>query len=73
MVNLYNNQRVMVVVARHEGGITLNDYVYLLNDDGTVKEFNSKDEAIEYLEANGIDEDDIEDIKFFDSETNDEL
>jgi hypothetical protein len=63
----------MVVVARHEGGITLNDYVYLLNDDGTVKEFNSKDEAIEYLEANGIDEDDIEDIKFFDSETNEEL
>ncbi len=63
----------MVVVARHEGGITLNDYVYLLNDDGTIKEFNSKDEAIEYLEANGIDEDDIEDIKFFDNETNEEL
>ena len=63
----------MVVVARHEEGITLNDYEYLLNEDGTVKEFNSKNEAIDFLRENGASNEEIYHYKFFDAETKEDV
>lgn len=58
-----------IVIARHINGITLNDYEYLLDENGNVREFKDKREAIDFLLDAGEDEDYIEDYKFLVSET----
>ncbi|UTC78125.1 hypothetical protein E4O04_08980 [Treponema sp. OMZ 799] len=63
----------MIIVARHEEGIGLNPLEHLLNDDGTEKEFESKDKAIEFLKKAGASDDDIYYMLFLDAETGKEL
>lgn len=45
----------------------MNDLEYLLDDEGNIKYFNSKDEAVKFLMDVGADEDDIECFKFIDT------
>lgn len=63
----------MIIVARHEEGIGLNQLEYLLNEDGTEKEFENKDKAIEFLKKAGASDDDIYYMLFLDAETGKEL
>ena len=46
---------------------------YLLNEDGTEKEFESKERAIEFLKSAGASEEDIYYMRFLDAETGKEL
>jgi len=41
---------MMIAIARHINGITINPYEYILNDDGDVITFNTKDECIQFLD-----------------------
>ena len=63
----------MIIVARHQEGIGLNPLEYLLNEDGTEKEFESKESAIEFLKEAGASEEDIYYMRFLDVETGKEL
>ena len=63
----------MIIVARHQEGIGLNPLEYLLNEDGTEKEFESKESAIEFLKSAGASDDDIYYMRFLDAETGKEL
>lgn len=63
----------MIIVAKHIENISLNDLEYLLDDEGNIKYFNSKDEAVEFLIDAGADEDDIEFFKFIDTVTQKEV
>jgi len=45
-----NNTTMMIAIARHINGITINPYEYILNDDGDVITFNTKDECIQFLD-----------------------
>ena len=63
----------MNVVARHIEGIGLNPLEYLLNEDGTEKEFESKEKAIEFLKSAGASSDDIYYMRFLDADTGKEL
>ena len=36
-------------IARHINGITLNEYEYILDDNGNAMTFNAKDECIQFL------------------------
>lgn len=63
----------MIIVARHQEGIGLNPLEYLLNEDGTEKEFESKERAIEFLKSAGASDDDIYYMSFLDAETGKEL
>lgn len=73
MVNLHNYNRRMIIVGKHIENISLNDLEYLLDDEGNIKYFNSKQEAVEFLTDAGADEDDIEWFKFIDTETQKEV
>lgn len=63
----------MIIVARHQEGIGLNPLEYLLNEDGTEKEFESKEIAIEFLKEAGASSEDIYFLKFLDAKTGEEL
>lgn len=63
----------MIIVAKHIENISLNDLEYLLDDEGNIKYFNSKDEAVKFLIDAGADEDDIEFFKFIDTVTQKEV
>ena len=63
----------MIIVARHQEGIGLNPLEYLLNEDGTEKEFESKESAIEFLKEAGASNEDIYFLKFLDAKTGEEL
>lgn len=63
----------MIIVAKHIENISLNDLEYLLDDEGNIKYFNSKDEAVKFLINAGADEDDIEFFKFIDTVTQKEV
>ena len=63
----------MIIVARHQEGIGLNPLEYLLNEDGTEKEFESKESAIEFLKEAGASSEDIYFLKFLDAKTGEEL
>jgi hypothetical protein len=41
----------MITVGRHEHGICLNDYEYILNEDGSIMEFSTKEAAVEFLNS----------------------
>ena len=47
-------------IERPIGELTLNGLEYLLNTDGSVKEFNSKAEAESFLFQNGVEKKDID-------------
>lgn len=51
---------VYVVVGRHINGISLNDYEYLLDEDGYMRQFASEIQAVEYLHSQGVTDDEIE-------------
>ena len=54
------------VVARHINNITLNDFEYLLDADGELMIFESREEAQEFLKSTGYTDDEIaESIRFF--------
>ena len=63
----------MIIVARHQEGIGLNPLECLLNEDGTEKEFESKESAIEFLKEAGASSEDIYFLKFLDAKTGEEL
>jgi hypothetical protein len=42
----------MKIIARHINGITLNPYEFICELNGEVKQFQSDDEAVEYLNEN---------------------
>ena len=48
-----------IIVARHIEGITINDYEYLLDENGEVMKFKSKDHAIGYLKKHGVTDEEI--------------
>ena len=62
-----------IVIGRHVNGITLNGYEYVLNEDGTMKVFKDKREAIDFLLDAGEHEDYIEDYKFVVYDTEEEF
>ena len=39
----------MKVIARHQEGISLNDYEYVLNEDNEVIYFETDEQAVEFL------------------------
>lgn len=39
----------MKVIARHEEGITINQYEFVLEENGEVKVFNDDDQALAFL------------------------
>ena len=53
-----------MIVARHINGITLNDYEYLLDEDGDVMEFDGETEAKDFLKSHGATDDDIDYLVF---------
>jgi hypothetical protein len=42
----------MKIIARHVNGITLNPYEFICELNGEVKQFQSDEEAVEYLNEN---------------------
>lgn len=49
------------IVGRHINGITINPLEYVLeSEDGDIKEFDSKEDAIKFLLNVGADEEDLE-------------
>lgn len=48
-----------IIVARHIEGITINDYEYLLDENGDVMKFRTKEHAISYLKENGVSDEEI--------------
>ena len=53
-----------IIVARHIGGITINDYEYLLDENGDIMKFKSKEHAIKYLKDHGADDEEIYFMQF---------
>lgn len=53
-----------IIVARHIEGITINDYEYLLDENGEVMKFKSKEHAIHYLKEHGADDEVIYFMRF---------
>lgn len=43
-----------IIVGRPINGITLNDLEYLLNENGNIMKFKSKEHAIGYLKKQGV-------------------
>lgn len=58
----------MIIVARHVEGCFLNDLEYLLDDSEEVMEFETEEEAMDYLREHGMSEEDMEYIIFLDKE-----
>lgn len=56
------------VIARHIEGITLNDYEFVLDEQGEVKVFSCKCKALAYLKDNGATDEDIYYLRFFNAE-----
>lgn len=50
----------MKIIARHINGITLNPYEFICEASGEVKQFNTNEEAVEYLNENSDTEQDKE-------------
>ena len=48
-----------IIVGRHINGITLNDLEYLLDENGDIMKFKSKEHAISYLKKQGVSDDEI--------------
>lgn len=56
-------------IARHEEGITLNGYEFVLEDDReTIKPFDNKESAINFLLQFEVSNEAIEFMRFFDYE-----
>lgn len=53
----------MILIGRHQKGISLNPLEYLLDNDGKLKKFSSKKSAKEFLRTyfHNFSEDDLED------------
>ncbi len=49
------NKNEIVTIGRPVNGISLNGDEFLLDDDGNVMEFDSVENAKEFLRANGVD------------------
>ena len=45
-----------IIVARHIEGITINDYEYLLDENGEIMKYKSKEHAVRYLKEHGADD-----------------
>jgi hypothetical protein len=54
----------MYQIGKHINGICLNPLEYVLNEDGTVKEFVSKNEAKQFLFDHGGSQEDLDDCVF---------
>ena len=52
------------IVSKPINGISINGDEYLLNDDGSTMEFNSKEEAIQFLIGNDIPKEVAEEMNF---------
>ena len=48
-----------IIVGRHIEGITINDYEYLLDENGEIMRFKSKEHAVRYLKEHGADDEEI--------------
>ena len=44
----------MIIISRAINGISINGYENLLNADGTLMKFVSKESAVAFLQSNGI-------------------
>lgn len=54
-----------VIVARHVGGITLNDYEFLLDDEKHERKFSSEKDAIAFLHSHNVTDEEIDCMTFF--------
>ena len=54
----------MIIVGRAINGISLNGLEYILNDDGSVMQFESQDAAKEFLKGHGYRKNDLENLIF---------
>ena len=48
-----------IIVGRPINGITLNDLEYLLDDNGEIMKFRSKEHAVAFLKKQGVSDDEI--------------
>lgn len=58
----------MKIIARHINGITLNPFEFICELNGEVKQFNTDEEAVQYLNENGNEQynkDDWEDVGIY--------
>ena len=58
----------MIIVARHVEGCFLNDLEYLLDDSEEVMEFETEEEAMDYLRGHGVSEEEMEYLIFLNKE-----
>ena len=54
----------MIIVSRTINGISINGYENLLNADGTLMKFVSKESAVAFLQSNGITSKELESLNF---------
>jgi len=58
----------MKIIARHINGITLNPFEFICELNGEVKQFNTDEDAVQYLNENGDEQynkDDWEDVGIY--------
>ena len=53
-----------IIVGRSSEGISLNDLEYLLDENGDIMKFKSKEHAIKYLKDHGADDEEIYFMQF---------
>ena len=53
-----------IIVGRSAEGISLNDLEYLLDENGEIMKFKSKEHAIRFLKEHGADEEEIYFMRF---------
>ena len=54
----------MIIIGRHQEGVTLNPLEYILNEDGSVKKFSSEKEAKDFLLSKDIPADALDDFYY---------
>lgn len=54
----------MIIISRAINGISINGYENLLNADGTLMKFVSKESAVAFLQSNGITSKELESLNF---------
>jgi hypothetical protein len=58
----------MYVISRFQHGISLNPREFILDDDGNVRKFESRETAVKFLLEAGVPEDSIDESIFIDEE-----
>ena len=60
----------MIIVGRAINGISLNGLEYILNDDGSVMQFENRKKAETFLKGHGATESDFDELIFVEEDKN---